>query len=124
VAPAWTAARNGNGVAPSDPERGRRHPGDLTTDYVGSATNVPDPGAATNDPDDTHTALDDLVGDCGLVTWEPSPATSTQAYVMTQERSDELGITKLFRPLLTRHTPADMDDPDSPCLAPSRAAEV
>jgi osmoprotectant transport system substrate-binding protein len=69
----------------------------LAPDYVASQLEFLNEGAgeATGDVDETFALLEPLLEEQGLVGLTPSEAVDTNAFVMTQERSDELGITTL-----------------------------
>jgi osmoprotectant transport system substrate-binding protein len=69
----------------------------LAPDYVASNLEFLNDfaGEATSDVDETLDKLTPLLEDRGLVALEPSDAVDTNAFVVTQETSDELGITTL-----------------------------
>jgi osmoprotectant transport system substrate-binding protein len=69
----------------------------LAPDYVASNLEflTDFAGEATSDVDETLDKLTPLLEDRGLVALEPSEAVDTNAFVVTQETSDELGITTL-----------------------------
>jgi osmoprotectant transport system substrate-binding protein len=69
----------------------------LAPDYVASQLEFLNEGAgeATGDVDETFALLEPLLEEQDLVGLTPSAAVDTNAFVMTQERSDELGITTL-----------------------------
>jgi osmoprotectant transport system substrate-binding protein len=69
----------------------------LAPDYVASELEFLNDvaGEATSDVDETFGFLEPLLADRGLVGLTPSDAVDTNAFVMTQETSDELGITTL-----------------------------
>jgi osmoprotectant transport system substrate-binding protein len=69
----------------------------LAPDYVASQLEFlnDQAGEATSDVDETFTLLEPRLEEMGLVGLEPSEAVDTNAFVVTQETSDELGITTL-----------------------------
>ena len=69
----------------------------LAPDYVASQLEFLNDGAgqATSDVDETLGFLEPLLEERGLVASTPSDAVDTNAFVVTQETSDELGITTL-----------------------------
>ncbi len=69
----------------------------LAPDYVASQLEFLNDGAgeATSDVDETIGFLEPLLADMGLVGLTPSDAVNTNAFVVTQETSDDLGITTL-----------------------------
>ena len=52
-------------------------------------------GEATSDVDETVGLLNDRLGDKDLVALDASEAVDTNAFVVTQETSDDLGVTKI-----------------------------
>jgi osmoprotectant transport system substrate-binding protein len=66
-------------------------------DYVASELEFLNDGAgeATSDVDETLALLEPLLEDKGLVAFEPSEAVDTNAFVVTQETADELGLETL-----------------------------
>jgi osmoprotectant transport system substrate-binding protein len=52
-------------------------------------------GEASSDVDETLGKLEPMLEEEGLVAFEPSDAVDTNSFVMTKEKSDELGITSL-----------------------------
>ena len=69
----------------------------LAPDYVASQLEFlnEQAGEATSDVDETFALLEPRLEEMGLVGLEPSEAVDTNAFVVTQETSDELGITTL-----------------------------
>jgi osmoprotectant transport system substrate-binding protein len=69
----------------------------LAPDYVASELEFLNDGAgeATSDVDETFDILQPLLQDMGLFGLTPSDAVDTNAFVVTQETSDDLGITTL-----------------------------
>ncbi len=69
----------------------------LAPDYVASNLEFLNDfaGEATSDVDETLDKLTPLLEEKGLVGFEPSDAVDTNSFVVTQETSDELGITTL-----------------------------
>ncbi len=69
----------------------------LAPEYVASQLEFLNDGAgqATSDVDETFGFLEPLLADMGLVGLTPSDAVDTNAFVVTQETSDDLGITTL-----------------------------
>jgi osmoprotectant transport system substrate-binding protein len=69
----------------------------LAPEYVASELEFLNDGAgqATSDVDETLGILEPLLEDQGLVALEPSEAVNTNAFVVTQETSEELGIESL-----------------------------
>jgi osmoprotectant transport system substrate-binding protein len=69
----------------------------LAPEYVASELEFLNDGAgeATSDVDETLGSLEPLLEERGLVALEPSPAVNTNAFVVTQETSEELGIESL-----------------------------
>jgi osmoprotectant transport system substrate-binding protein len=69
----------------------------LAPDYVASQLEFLNEGAgeATGDVDETFALLEPLLEERELVGLTPSAAVDTSAFVMTRQRSDELGITTL-----------------------------
>jgi osmoprotectant transport system substrate-binding protein len=69
----------------------------MAIDYVASQLEFLNDGAgeATSDVNTTLAALEPLLEAKGLVAATPSEAVDTNAFVVTQETSDELGITTL-----------------------------
>jgi osmoprotectant transport system substrate-binding protein len=69
----------------------------LAPDYVASQLEFlnDEAGEATSDVDETFAALEPLLAERDLVGLTPSEAVNTNAFVVTQETSDDLGITTL-----------------------------
>jgi osmoprotectant transport system substrate-binding protein len=69
----------------------------MAIDYVASELEFLNDGAgqATSDVDETLTALEPLLEPMDIVAAIPSEAVNTNAFVITQETSDSLGITTL-----------------------------
>jgi osmoprotectant transport system substrate-binding protein len=69
----------------------------LAPDYVASELEFLNGGAgqATSDVDETLGFLEPLLRDRGLVAFQPSDAVNTNAFVVTQETSDDLNIESL-----------------------------
>lgn len=69
----------------------------LAIDYVASQLEFLNGGAgeATGDVDETLAILEPLLEEKGIVAAAPSEAVDTNAFVVTQETSDDLGITTL-----------------------------
>jgi osmoprotectant transport system substrate-binding protein len=69
----------------------------LAPDYVASQLEFLNDfaGEATSDVDETFAKLEPLLAERNLVGFEPSAAVDTNAFVVTQETSDELGLTTL-----------------------------
>jgi osmoprotectant transport system substrate-binding protein len=69
----------------------------LAIDYVASQLEFLNDGAgeATSDVDATISILEPLLEEKGIVAAAPSEAVDTNAFVVTQETSDDLGITTL-----------------------------
>jgi osmoprotectant transport system substrate-binding protein len=69
----------------------------MAIDYVASELEFLNDGAgqATSDVDETLGFLEPLLEEKGIVAGAPSGAVDTNAFVITQETSDELGITTL-----------------------------
>ena len=69
----------------------------LAPDYVASQLEFLNDfaGQATSDVDETFGLLEPLLEEKGLVGLAPSEAVDTNAFVVTQETSDDLGITTL-----------------------------
>lgn len=69
----------------------------FTLEYAASALEFLNEGAgeATGDIDETAELLRGYLTDLGLVALEASPAVDSNSFVMTAERSEELGITSL-----------------------------
>jgi osmoprotectant transport system substrate-binding protein len=71
-------------------------------------------GQATSDVDETLGFLRPLLEERGLVAFDPSEAVDTNAFVMTADRSEELGITSLSdladHQDLTLGAPQDCED--------------
>jgi osmoprotectant transport system substrate-binding protein len=69
----------------------------LAPDYLASQLEFLNEGAgeATSDADETFGLLEPLLAERELVGLTPSEAVNTNAFVMTEETSDELGITTL-----------------------------
>jgi osmoprotectant transport system substrate-binding protein len=69
----------------------------MAVDYVASQLEFLNDGAgeATSDVDETLGALEPRLADKGIVAAAPSGAVDTNAFVITEETSDELGITTL-----------------------------
>jgi osmoprotectant transport system substrate-binding protein len=67
----------------------------LAPEYVASELNFLEAGAASADVDESLAALQPLLEDKGLTALEPSDAVDKNIFVMTKEKSDELGITSL-----------------------------
>ena len=66
------------------------------TDFINRQINGADAeGVASGDVEETLTALEPLAQQAGLVFGEPSEATDQNAFAVTQEFADELGITTL-----------------------------
>jgi osmoprotectant transport system substrate-binding protein len=70
---------------------------DIAPEYLASLLSVLDPeGTATDppssDPAEVATRLEPLLSDMGLETLEASPVVDTNAFVVTQETADELGL--------------------------------
>jgi len=70
-------------------------------------------GEATSDADETVGLLNERLGEIDLVALEPSDAVDTNAFVVTQETSDELGLTAISdladQQGLTLGAPADCE---------------
>jgi osmoprotectant transport system substrate-binding protein len=87
----------------------------LAPDYVASQLEFLNDfaGEATGDVDETFGKLEPLLEERGLVGLEPSEAVDTNAFVVTQETSDELGLTTLSgladNPDLTLGAPQDCE---------------
>ena len=66
-------------------------------DYVASELEFLNEGAgeATSDVDETLAKLEPLLEEKGLVAFDPSEAVDTNAFVVTQETADELGLETL-----------------------------
>ncbi|MBN2622559.1 MAG: ABC transporter substrate-binding protein [Acidimicrobiales bacterium] len=69
----------------------------LAPDYVASNLEFlnDQAGEATGDVDETFAALEPRLEEMGLVGLTPSDAVNTNAFVVTEETSDDLGITTL-----------------------------
>lgn len=69
----------------------------LALDYVASELEFlnEQAGEATSDVDETFALLEPLLEEQGLVGMNPSEAVNTNAFVVTEETSDELGLTAL-----------------------------
>jgi osmoprotectant transport system substrate-binding protein len=71
-------------------------------------------GQATSDVDETLAMLEPLLTERDLVAFDPSDAVDTNAFVMTADRSEELGITSLSdladHEDLTLGAPQDCED--------------
>jgi osmoprotectant transport system substrate-binding protein len=67
----------------------------LAPDYVASELNFLKAGEATSDVDESLGKLQPLLEDKGLTALDPSEAVDTNVFVMTKDKSDELGITSL-----------------------------
>ena len=69
----------------------------MAIDYVASELEFLNDGAgqATSDVNETLAALEPLLEPMGIVAGAPSEAVDTNAFVITQETSDSLGITTL-----------------------------
>jgi osmoprotectant transport system substrate-binding protein len=69
----------------------------LSPEYAASMLEFLNGGAgeATGDADETVELLQAQLDDLRIVALEPSPAVDTNAFVVTDETSDELGLTKL-----------------------------
>jgi osmoprotectant transport system substrate-binding protein len=69
----------------------------LAPEYVASELEFLNDGAgqATSDVQETLALLEPLLAERGLVAFEPSEAVDTNAFVVTQETADELGIESL-----------------------------
>jgi osmoprotectant transport system substrate-binding protein len=69
----------------------------LAPDYVASQLEFLNDfaGEATSDVDETFAKLEPLLAERNLVGFQPSAAVDTNAFVVTQETSDELGLTTL-----------------------------
>jgi osmoprotectant transport system substrate-binding protein len=69
----------------------------LAPDYVASQLEFlnDQAGEATSDVDETFAALEPLLAERDLVGLTPSEAVNTNAFVVTQETADDLGITTL-----------------------------
>jgi osmoprotectant transport system substrate-binding protein len=65
-------------------------------DFMNTTVNGEDaPSITTNDTQESIDAVTPLLADKGLKLLEPSPATSQNAYFVTQDYSDSEGVTKL-----------------------------
>jgi osmoprotectant transport system substrate-binding protein len=67
----------------------------LAPEYVASEANFLEAGSASADVDQSMEALQPLLADKGLTALDPSDAVNQNIFVMTKDRSDELGITSL-----------------------------
>ncbi len=67
----------------------------LAPEYVASELNFLKANSATSDVDASLEKLQPLLADKGLTALDPSDAVDQNIFVMTKERSDELGITSL-----------------------------
>jgi osmoprotectant transport system substrate-binding protein len=67
----------------------------LAPEYVASELNFLEEGAASADVDESLEKLQPLLADKGLTALDPSGAVDQNVFVMTQERSEELGIESL-----------------------------
>jgi osmoprotectant transport system substrate-binding protein len=66
------------------------------TDFINRQVNGADvEGVASGDVDETLTALEPLAQQTGLAFGEPSEATDQNAFAVTQEFADEIGVTTL-----------------------------
>jgi osmoprotectant transport system substrate-binding protein len=70
---------------------------DIVPEYVGTAVEFLTGGAgeATADADETAARLRELVEEEGLVALEPADAQNANAFVVTRETADELGLSAL-----------------------------
>lgn len=67
----------------------------LAPEYVASELNFLEEGAASADVDESLGKLQPLLEEQGLTALDPSDAVNKNIFVMTAERSEELGITTL-----------------------------
>lgn len=67
----------------------------LAPEYVASELNFLEAGAASADVDESLGKLQPLLEERGLTALDPSEAVNQNIFVMTAERSEELGITTL-----------------------------
>jgi osmoprotectant transport system substrate-binding protein len=67
----------------------------LAPEYVASELNFLQAGAATSDVDESLGKLQPLLAEKGLTALDPSEAVDNNVFVMTKDKSEELGITSL-----------------------------
>lgn len=67
---------------------------DMMPEYIGSLTTFLE-GEASGDPDETFTAMSDLIGADGLTALDYTEAQDQNAFVVRSETADELGLTTM-----------------------------